>query len=356
MMAHVHAVSIHGAEQVLRPPEDGLAFLRHDRAHELTLEPGAVRLDGGRITGFEPDARAPVQIDAGGGAVVPGFVDCHTHLPFAGWRAPDPAASDGVVLRQSRELAAEMLRDGTTTFECRGRTARDLRLAARLGGTARQTTVSTAAVAPEELARAVAETRARALALDAADVREHGPLARRHDLWLRVDAAEAALPAIALGARSADGLTELRAADVAALAESETAAVLLPVAELLHAEHIAPGRRLADAGAICAVATGCHPAEAPSASMPLAVGLAARLYGWSAKEALLACTLNAAWVLGEHERSGSLEPGKHADLLVLDGPVEDLPHRLGRSSVAVVIRSGEVVHVRPDQAWRVSGS
>ena len=85
------------------------------------------------------------------------------------------------------------------------------------------------------------------------------------------------------------------------------------------------------------------------------IGLAARLYGWSAKEALLGCTLNAAWVLGCSERTGSLEPGKHADLLVLDSPVEDLPHRLGRSPVAVVVRSGEVVWVRPDQAWRVVG-
>ena len=347
-------LAVHGADQVLRPPEDGLPFLRHDRADELRLAPGAVRVAGGRIAGFETDPRAPVQVDAGGGAVVPGFVDCRTDLPFAGWRGgPDPRAGEGAVLRQSRAVLAEMLRDGTLTVECRG-DLRRLRLAARLTAGAGQALVTTAAVGPDELAAAVAETRARALALPAADVRAQGELAAAHDLWLRVDSDEAVVPALGLDARSVDGLTELRPGDVAALARSDTAAVLLPAAELLHAEHLAPARRLAEAGAICALATGLHPQRAPVASMPLVVGLAARLYGWTAREALLACTLNAAWVLGEHERTGSLEVGKHADLLVLDGPVEDLPHRLGRSPVAVVVRGGEVVRVRPDQAWRVT--
>jgi imidazolonepropionase len=340
-MPIVSGIAIHGAAQVLRPPADGLPFLRHDRAAELALEPGAVRIDGGRVAGFEPDPRAPVQIDAGGGAVVPGFVDCRTHLPFA-WT---PRASDAVVLRESRELAAEMLRDGTTAFEARGG---DPRVAARLGGTARQTVVATASSAPAELAQAVA--------LAAGDVREHGPSAAANDLWLRVDTDEAVLPALGLGARAVEGLTELRPSDIAPLAAAECAAVLLPVRELLQAEHLAPGRRLADAGAICALATGAHPEDSPSASLPLAIGLAGRLYGWDAREALLACTLNAAWVLGLHETHGSLEPGKHADVLVLDSPVEMLPHRLGRSPVAVVVRSGEVVWTRPDQAWRVTGT
>jgi imidazolonepropionase len=355
MMPDVASLSIHGAAQVLRPPEDGLPFLRHDRAGEISLEPGGVRVEGGRIAGFDVDPQATVQVDAGGGAVVPGFVDCHTHLPFAGWRAPEPRASEGVVLRQSRDLAAEMLRDGTLTFECRGSALRDLRLAARLGGTVRQATVSTAAVPVADLARVVSETRARALALPADDVLAHGRLAAQHDLWLRVDTDEAVHPAVGLGARSVDGLTELRPDDVATLAQSRTVAVLLPAAELLHATHIAPGRRLADAGAVCAIASGCRPRESPVASMPLVIGLAARLYGWTAKEALLGCTLNAAWVLGCAERTGSIEAGKHADLLVLDSPVEDLPHRLGRSPVAIAIRSGEIVWVRPDQVWRVTG-
>src|SRR5437763_7972745 len=81
------AASIHSALQLLRPPEEGLPYLRHDRAAELSLEPGALSVRGGRIAAFEGDATAPIQVDASGCAVVPGFVDCHTHLPFAGWRA-----------------------------------------------------------------------------------------------------------------------------------------------------------------------------------------------------------------------------------------------------------------------------
>ena len=67
-------------------PEDGLPFLRHDRAAELRLDPVAVTIENGRIAAFE-DGDAELRVDASGCAVVPGFVDCHTHLPFAGWRA-----------------------------------------------------------------------------------------------------------------------------------------------------------------------------------------------------------------------------------------------------------------------------
>jgi len=68
-----------------------------------------------------------------------------------------------------------------------------------------------------------------------------------------------------------------------------------------------------------------------------------RRYGWAVREALAACTLNAAWVLGLQESRGSLEVGKRADLLVLDGPVEHIPYRFGHDPVKVVIRDGELV-------------
>jgi imidazolonepropionase len=70
-----------------------------------------------------------------------------------------------------------------------------------------------------------------------------------------------------------------------------------------------------------------------------------RRYGWSVREALVAATVNAAWVLGR-----ALDPG---DALVLDGPAEHIPYRLGHNPVAIVIAGGEIVWVRPDQAWRV---
>jgi imidazolonepropionase len=88
--------------------------------------------------------------------------------------------------------------------------------------------------------------------------------------------------------------------------------------------------------------------------MPLIVGLAVRRYGWTIREALCASTLNAAWVLGLADGLGSLERGKRADVLVLDCPVEHIPYRLGHNPVAVVIVGGRIVHVRADQAWRVT--
>ena len=82
-------------------------------------------------------------------------------------------------------------------------------------------------------------------------------------------------------------------------------------------------------------------------------GLAVRRYGWSVREALLASTLNAAYVLGWSVELGSLEVGKRADVIVLDGPAEHVPYRFGHNPVAAVISGGELAWVRPDQAWRV---
>jgi imidazolonepropionase len=137
---------------------------------------------------------------------------------------------------------------------------------------------------------------------------------------------------------------------VAPLAAAECAAVLLPGAEFLGEEHTPPARELAQAGATCVLATDANPGTSPVVSLPLVVGLAVRRYRWTVPEALLAVTLNAAWVLGRSKDVGSLEPGKRADLLVLDAPVEHIPYRLGHNPVAAVILAGRVVWVRPDRA------
>jgi imidazolonepropionase len=175
------SVSLEQAAQVLRPPEDGLELLRHDRAGELRADPGSVAVRDGRIAAFEADAGADVRIDARGCAVIPGFVDCHTHLPFAGWRAEEyeqkvtgvpyeeiaragggirasaralAAASDDRVVAQAFGLAAEMLAHGTTAFECKSgyglspeAELRALALAERLDGVVAQETTSTALLA-----------------------------------------------------------------------------------------------------------------------------------------------------------------------------------------------------------------
>lgn len=409
------SVSLNGALQVLRPPEDGLAHLRHDRASTLSAEPGALAIEADRIAGFASDATAALQVDASGCAVLPGFVDCHTHLPFAGWRAVEyekkvtgvpyeeiarsgggirssarslAQASDEQVLDQAAALAAEMLAHGTTVFECKSgyglspaAELRALGLAEALDGRVVQATTSTALLAHavpdgydadgwmEVVAALVPEvaasTRAGAVDLYVESIafgndhlRRIGTLAADHALDLRAHVeqfnANRSVPvALEVGARSVDHLSCLHPDDLPALAAAECAAVLLPGAEVMGAERVAPGRALADAGAICVLATDANPGTSPIVSMPLIVGLAVRRYGWSAREALLAATLNAAWVLRASTETGSLEEGKRADVLLLDGPLEHVPYRLGHNPVAAAFAGGRLAWVRPDQAWRI---
>jgi imidazolonepropionase len=390
-------ISIRNAGQLLRPAEDGAPYLR-DAA--LTLDPGSITVRDGAIAAFEDDPGADVVIDAAGGAVIPGFVDCHTHLPFAGWRASEyelkvtgvpyeqiarsgggiassarslANATDGEVLAQARGVRAEMLRLGTTTLE--GKTgyglSRDGELrSARLGrelGLDRVTGLFAHAVPPgydaaswmDEVDALAAEAGVDALdiyvesvAFRNEDLERLGEIARREGVPLRAHveqfATHRSVPvALAAGARSVDHLACLHPDDLEPLARSETAAVLLPGAEFLGAERTPPARALADAGAICVLATDCNPGTSPVASMPAVIALAVRRYGWSAREALAASTLNAAWVLGLHESRGSLELGKRADLVVLDGPVEHVPYRFGHDPVAAVIANGELVWRRP---------
>lgn len=409
------SASLNGASQILRPPEDGLPYLRHDRAAELAAEPGSVVLDGATIAGFSVDASAALQVDASGCAVIPGFVDCHTHLPFAGWRAEEyemkvtgvpyeeiarsgggirasaralASATDDAVLTQAGALAAEMLQHGTTAFECKSgyglsvdAELRLLGLAERLDASVPQATTSTALLAhavPDGLSagawmdevegmlpRVVSDTRASALDIYVESIgftNEHlrrlGALAAAHGLDLRAHVeqfnANRSVPvALECGARSVDHLSCLHPDDLAPLAAAECAAVLLPGAEVMGGEHVPPARELADAGALCVLATDANPGTSPIVSMPLIVGLAVRRYGWSAREALLAATLNAAWVMRRSDSTGSLEVGKRADVLLLDGPIEHVPYRLGHNPVAAAFVGGEPAWVRPDAAWRL---
>jgi imidazolonepropionase len=161
--------------------------------------------------------------------------------------------------------------------------------------------------------------------------------------------------ALAAGARSVDHLACLHPDDVGPLARSDCAAVLLPGAEFLGDERVAPARDLADAGAICVLGTDLNPGTSPIASIPAIIGLAVRRYCWTVREALLACTLNAAFVLGLSGEVGSLEPGKRADVILLDTPAAHLPYRFARNPVCAVLAAGRPVWVRPDSAWRLEG-
>jgi imidazolonepropionase len=399
------SLSVEGAAEVLRPPADGLPFLRHDRAAELRLDPAPIAVAGGRIAGFEVGA-ADMRIDATGCAVLPGLVDCHTHLPFAGWRAEEyelkvtgvpyeevarrgggiassarafAEATDDEVLAQARGLAAEMLAHGTTAFE--GKTgygltpeaeARAVRLGRALGADRMTGLFAHSVPAGYDADAWMDEVDALAATCDVdaldiyvesvafanAHLERLGTIAAREGVPLRAhveqfNANRSVSVALAAGARSVDHLACLHPDDIAPLTAAECAAVLLPGAELMSDEHVPPARALADAGAICALATDCNPGTSPIVSLPLIVGLAVRRYGWSVREALLACTLNAAWVLGLSDELGSLEAGKRADLVLLDSPVAHVPYRFGRNPVCLVLRNGEIAWVRPDAQWRI---
>jgi imidazolonepropionase len=407
---------ITGAEQILRPPHPGLPYLRGETILAQTVSAGDLLIEDGLIA--EPGAgAADATVDASGCSLIPGFVDCHTHLPFAGWRAGEyeqkiagvpyqeisrdgggiassaralSSSSDEQVLAQSCALADEMLASGTTTFECksgyglsRETELRALRLAAQLSGRVAQSTTSTALLAhsvpsgftadgwmdevqamlPEVLALGTVtalDIFVESVAFSNEHLRRMGALAAGASLELRCHVEQfggyRSVPvALAARARSADHLSTLAPEDVAPLAASECGAVLLPAAEFLGAEHRAPGRALLDAGALVVLGTDANPGTAPVFSIPLVIGLAVRLYGVRTLEALAAATLNGAWVLGlEHDR-GSIEAGKRADLLLLDCPIDQVPYRLGRNPVLATFVAGEPAYVREDARERFEG-
>jgi imidazolonepropionase len=407
------SVSIERAAQILRPGEDGLQHFRgSEQLRAQTLRAGDLSVRDGAIAGSEPDPRAELTIDASGCAVIPGFVDCHTHLPFAGWRAGEyeqkltgvpyeeisrsgggirssarafAAMTDEQVLAQATGLAAEMLATGTTTFECksgygleRDAELRSLRLARELAGRVPQTTLSTALLAhsvPEgytpaswmdvvdEMMPEVLELGTvsaldifvESIAFGLPELERMGALASAAGLALRVHGEQLScmrsVPvALRAGARSIDHLSQVHEDDIAPLADAQCAAVLLPAAEFLGSEQRVPGRALVDEGAIVVLATDGNPGTAPVCSIPLVIGLAARLYGFGVLETLGMATLNAAWVLEMAHDRGSIEPGKRADLLVLDGPVDSIAYRFGHDPVQIALIGGEPVHIRDEAA------
>jgi imidazolonepropionase len=188
-------------------------------------------------------------------------------------------------------------------------------------------------------------------AFNAAQARRYLEVARSHGLALRLHAdqfseAGGVELAIELEARSVDHLEATGEGGVRALAESDVVAVLLPASALFLGRPMPPARALADAGAAVALATDFNPGSAFCESLPIVCSLACTQLALSPNEALSACTVNAAHVLGRADRKGRIASGYDADLVLLDAPDwRHLAYHLGGDLIATVIRGGQV-------AWR----
>ncbi|GAA1955515.1 imidazolonepropionase [Kitasatospora viridis] len=360
-----------------------------------TVEDAAVVIDGSVVTWTGRAAEAPAadrRFDADGRALLPGFVDSHAHLVFAGDRtaefnarmsgqaysaggirttvAATRAASDEQLDAQVDRFVREMLRQGTTTVEVKsgyGLTvedeARALRIAAR--HTPETTYLGAHVVAPE-----YADDPAGYVDLVTGKMLDAcAPHARWVDVFCERgafdgDQARAVLTAgiergliprvhanqlshgpgvqlaVELGAASADHCTHLTDADVAALAGSGTVATLLPGAEFSTRADYPDARRLLDAGATVALSTDCNPGSSFTSSMAFCIAVAVREMGMTPDEAVHAATAGGARALRRTD-VGHIAPGARADLLLLDAPSPvHLAYRPGVPLTAAVWRAG----------------
>ena len=380
---------VHSASEVLTMAGGPAGPLRgKEQGAAGILRDGAVACGGGRILDVGPsDAlrrrfAAREEIDAAGRAVLPGLVDAHTHLVFAGTREEEwerrclgatyaeiaasgggiassvrafRAAPDAAILASARALRRAALLHGTTTVEVKSgyglsleQEIRALEIARALDdrGDVVPTFLGAHAVPPEyagrtaEYARLVAEemipeVARRGLArfcdvfceaayFDAAQSRTILAAARRHGMGLRLHADElsacgGAELAAEMACASADHLLEATDAGIRALAAAGVVAVLLPgTSFFLGMAKFAPARRMIEAGVPLALATDCNPGSSMTENLQQAIALGCVGLRLTAAEALVAATRNAAWSLGMGHEVGTLAPGMRADLVVLD--------------------------------------
>ncbi|MEV0725946.1 imidazolonepropionase [Micromonospora purpureochromogenes] len=355
----------------------------------------ALLVEEGRVAWIGPARDAPAadrRIDAGGAAVLPGFVDSHAHLVFAGDRAAEfaarmagqpytgggirttvgatRAASDEELRATVRRLRAEAMRQGSTTMEIKsgyGLTvadeARSLRIAAEVSA---ETTFLGAHVVPAEYADrpddyvglvcgpmlAAAAPYARWVdvfcergAFDADHTRAILTCGQAAGLGVRVHANQlgpgpGVQLGVELGAASVDHCTHLSDADVDALAGSPTVATLLPGAEFSTRSPYPDARRLLDAGVTVALATDCNPGSSYTSSMPFCIALAVREMRMTPAEAVWAATAGGARAL-RRDDVGGLTPGARADLVILDAPSHlHLAYRPGVPLIRQVLHNG----------------
>jgi imidazolonepropionase len=358
---------------------------------DMVVEDGTVVWIGGHGAASAADKR----LDAAGRCVIPGFVDSHTHLVFAGDRveeftarmagrhyeaggiAATVAATRSAPERALRESAARLAREaeaqGTTTLETKsgyGLTVADEARCLDVADTiAEEVTYLGAHVVPPEfrgkeedyvelvsgpmLDACAPKARwcdvfceAGAFGVDAARKILRAGLA--HGLGLRIHANQLSRGpgvqlAVEMGAASADHCTHLTEVDVAALAGSNTVATLLPGAEFSTRSSYPDARRLLDSGAVVALATDCNPGSSYTSSMPFIIALAVREMHMTPDEAVFAATAGGARAL-RRDDVGHLSVGSRGDFVVLNASTPaHLAYRPGVDLVATVVRAGRVV-------------
>jgi len=352
----------------------------------------------GRMADLPPPDGDVEELDGRGRSAIPGLVDCHTHACFAGDRVEEfslrsggatyeelNAAGGGILstVGATRGAGEAGLRDaldrhrgwmlaaGTTTFEAksgygldRGTELAQLRAIRDAGGV--PTWLGAHAVPPEfdtadeYLDFALAEVLPEAAtiaeaadvflergAFDAAQARRYLEACAADGLALRLHGDQfteaGAIPlAVELGARSVDHLEATGPAGVAVVARSDVTGVLLPASALFLDRPMPPARALLEAGAALALATDFNPGSAFCESLPLVCSLACTQLGLSPPQALSACTVNGAHVVGRADTKGRLAPGYDADIVLLDAPDwRHLAYHLGGPVVSEVIVGGE---------------
>ncbi len=362
-------------------------LVTHDDEREQLADAALVVADG-EVAWWGEAASAPAadeRIDARGGCVIPGFVDSHSHLVFAGDRADEfearmrgdryeaggirrtvrltRAASDDELLDRASRLVAEARAQGTTTIEIKsgyGLSVEDEERSVRLAATLTpEVTFLGAHVVPEGVDRDDYVDLVCGPMLDACaphsrwiDVFcESGAFtadeARRileaglaRGLGARVHAGQLGESggvrlAIELGAASVDHCTFLSDADIEALAASTTVATLLPGVEFSTRQPWPDARRLIDAGTTVAIASDCNPGSSYTTSMPFCIALAVRDMGMTPYEALWSATAGGARAL-RRDDVGHLRVGARADITILDAP--SYVHLAYRPGVPLVAR------------------
>lgn len=355
----------------------------------------ALVIEGDRVHSIEHrGVVADERVDAGGRCVIPGFVDSHTHLVFAGDRGDEfvarmagaPYRAGGILTTVAAtraasddELAAaldvrrrEALRNGITSLEIKsgyGLTVHDERrlLDVAAAHTADTTLLAAHVVPPEFDGRAddyvelicgemldAVQGRCRWVdafceqgAFDADQCRAVLTAARRRGLGTRLHANQlghgpGVQLAVELGCASADHCTYLSDDDIEALAASDTVATFLPATDFSTRQPYPDARRAIDAGVTVALATNCNPGSSYTSSMAFCIALAVRDMRMTIEEALQAATLGGAAALRRPEL-GRLVPGSPADAVVLEAPsYTHLVYRPGMPLVASTLVAGRV--------------